>query len=302
MNALSTPRSSPPPTRALVIFNPTAGRRRRRRFEETLDLLRAGGCIPTVMETMGSGDAERAARSIAAGAFDLVIAAGGDGTVNEVANGLAGLNAPPPIGLIPLGTANVLAAELGLAPTARAAAQAILAGKRRVIHPGLANGRYFVLMASAGLDAEVVAGLDPAFKRRVGRLAYVWESLVRAVRYDFPPLSILADGRRFEARMAVVCKGRCYGGPFVAARAARLDAPLFHLVLMERGGFINVFRYGVALALGRIDRLADVRVIPVRHAVITGIQDAPVQADGDLAARLPVEIGLAARTLELVGP
>ena len=246
--------------------------------------------------------AERAARAIVAGTFDVVIAAGGDGTVNEIANGLAGLDSPPPIGLIPLGTANVLAAEIGLATTAHAAAKAILVGKRRAIRLGLANGRHFVLMASAGLDAQVVAGLDLAFKRRMGRLAYVWESLVSALRYEFPPLSILADGRQFEARMAVVCKGRCYGGPFVAAPDARLDASLFYLVLMERGGFTNVVRYGVALALGRLGRLADVRIVPVHHAVIAGNQGAPVQADGDVAARLPVEISLASRTLELAGP
>lgn len=301
MNDLPSPRDSWSPFRALIIFNPTAGSRQRRRLEETMALLRSGGCIPTLIETKESGDAERAARSIAPGAFDVVIAAGGDGTVNEIANGLAKLDSPPPIGLIPLGTANVLAAEVGLATTARAAAQAILSGKRRLIRLGLANGRHFVLMASVGLDAQVVEGLDLAFKRRMGRLAYVWDSLVRAVRYDFPPLSILADGRKFEARMAVVCKGRCYGGPFVAAPDARLDAPLFYLVLMERGGLISVFRYGLALALGRIGHLADVRVMPARHVVISGTQGAPVQADGDVVARLPVEIGLAPRTLEFVG-
>jgi diacylglycerol kinase family enzyme len=215
---------------------------------------------------------------------------------------LAKIDSPPPLGLIPLGTANVLAAEVGLATTAHAAAQAILAGKRQVIRLGMANNRLFILMASAGLDAQVVEGIDLAFKRRVGRLAYVWESLIRAVRYDFPPLSILADGRKYEARMAVVCKGRCYGGPFVAAPDARLDAPLFYLVLMERGGLTNVIRYAIALALGRIGCLPDVRIVPIHHAVITGTRGAPVQADGDLAARLPVEIGLASRTLELVGP
>ncbi len=302
MNDFSYSRDSWSPSRALIIFNPTAGRRQRRRLEKTMALLRSGGCIPTLIETRESGDAERAAQSIAAGAFDVVIAAGGDGTVNEIANGLAKLDSPPPIGLIPLGTANVLAAEVGLALTARAAAEAILSGKRRLIRLGSANGRHFVLMASAGLDAQVVEGLDLAFKRRMGRLAYVWDSLIRAVRYDFPSLSILADGRKFEARMAVVCKGRCYGGPFVAAPDARLDAPLFYLVLMERGGLANVLRYGIALALGRIGHLADVRVVPARHVVISGTQGAPVQADGDVAARLPVEIDLAPRTLELVGP
>ncbi len=290
------------PLRILVIFNPVAGRRHRRRLDSTIEYLRAGGRTVTLLETQEADDVERMARFAGADSYDAIVAAGGDGTINGVANGLASLAAPPPMGLIPLGTANVLAAEIGLATTARAAARVLMAGKRRTIRLGSVNGRHFVLMASAGLDAEVVAGLNLALKRRIGRLAYVWDSLVRAVRYRFPPLSVVADGHRYEARMAVVCKGRCYGGPFVAAPAGRLDEPILHLILLKNGGLLNTLRYGLALAMGAIESLADVKIVPVRHAIIEGIAGAPVQADGDLATRLPVDIGLSPRTLELIVP
>jgi YegS/Rv2252/BmrU family lipid kinase len=288
--------------RIFVIFNPIAGRLHRRRLNRTIAYLRAGGCMVTLFETQEADDVERMAHRAGSEPYDIIVAAGGDGTMNGVANGLASLAAPPPMGLIPLGTANVLAAEIGLPTTARAAARALMAGKRRTIRLGSVNGRHFVLMASAGLDAEVVAGLNLALKQRVGRLAYVWESLVRAVRYCFPSLSIVADGHRYEARMAVVCKGRCYGGPFVAAHAGRLDDPILHLILLRGGGLFNTLRYGLALAMGTIETLADVKIVPVRHATIGGTAGAPVQADGDLVTRLPAEIGLSPRSLELIVP
>jgi YegS/Rv2252/BmrU family lipid kinase len=271
-------------------------------LDSTIEYLRAGGCAVTLLETQEADDVERMARFAGTDSYDAIVAAGGDGTINGVANGLVSLAAPPPMGLIPLGTANVLAAEIGLATKAPAVARVLMAGKRRTIRLGCVNGRHFVLMASAGLDAEVVAGLNLALKRRIGRLAYVWDSLVRAVRYRFPLLSVVADGHRYEARMAVVCKGRCYGGPFVAAPAGRLDEPILYLILLQGGGLLNTLRYGLALALGAIESLADVKIVPVRHATIDGIAGAPVQADGDLATCLPVEIGLSPRTLELIVP
>jgi YegS/Rv2252/BmrU family lipid kinase len=278
--------------RVLVIHNPVAGRRRRARLDAVAERLRRLGCAVTVKETARRGDAEDFARTASAADHDVVAAAGGDGTANEVVNGLAADG--PALAIIPLGTANVLASEIGLDPTdALAVARAIAFGPIRPIHVGDVNGRRFLMMAGAGLDAEVVAGLDPAFKRRFGRFAYVADSVRRAAAYAFPTLTVTADGREHACRMVVACKGRHYGGPFVVAPRARLGAPAFEVCLLPRGGFWAAMRYGLALPLGLLPRLAEVSAVSAASLTISGPPGAPVQGDGDIIARLPATLRVA---------
>jgi YegS/Rv2252/BmrU family lipid kinase len=287
----------------LVIYNPAAGQWRQRRLRTTLAALKGLGCKVTLFATGKPGDAEQHAASLAAADYDVVVAAGGDGTINEVANGLAAApGKAPPLAIIPLGTANVLAQEIGLRGDPRAVARAI-AGKERInVHLGLANGRYFLMMAGVGFDAHVVANVDLALKRRTGKIAYVLETLVQGLRYGFPPCHVTLDGQNFEACSVVVCNGRHYGGPFVAAPNASLEEPAFEICLLERGGWRHVIRYGIALVLGRLSRLPDVRILTGHRLRIDGERGLPVQGDGDIIAHLPVEISVAERTLELVVP
>jgi diacylglycerol kinase (ATP) len=283
----------------LVIFNPTAGYRRRRRLARVLRALEAMGCAVTLRETGGRGDAEAMARAADDGQFDLVVAAGGDGTINEVINGL-GAGAPP-LALIPLGTANVLANELGLDGDADAIARAIAAGRQREIYLGEANDRRFAMMVGVGIDARIVEGVDLRLKRLGGKLAYVASALGAILRYRPARYVLEIDGRRYDAAAAVIAKGHFYGGRFVLASQARLDAPSLHAVLMERPGRLNILRYALAIARGRLDQLQDVRVIEARRVAVSGPEGEAVQADGDLAARLPLSIRLAERRLALVG-
>ena len=164
-------------TRILVIYNPVSGRRNKARLDRVLTRLCEAGAQVTVRETGGPGDAETYARE--AGNFDVVAVAGGDGTVNEALNGLGTLGGKTPRGktpalaFIPLGTANILAHELGLPRSAWGLAETILVGERKVVRPGRANGRLFLLMVAAGFDARVVAGVDTGTKRVLGAAAYV---------------------------------------------------------------------------------------------------------------------------------
>lgn len=289
--------------RLVVILNPAAGQRRRRRTEATLALLRAAGCTVDLRPTHGPGDAEAIAAAITADEADRLVVAGGDGTVNEVVNGLARAAGPvPPLALLPLGTANVLAAEIGLACTPTAIACAITQGRPRRVHLGVANGRRFVLMAGVGLDAQAVAAVSLALKRHTGKLAYVAAALAQIWHYRFPIRRVTVDGATYEARGIVACNGRMYGGPFVAAPRARLDAPGLEVLLLAGGGLPASLRYAAALALGRLPRLSDVSIVSGHEIRIEGGQDAPVQGDGDLIARLPVEIGIADQGIDLVFP
>lgn len=289
--------------RILVIYNPAAGQWRKRKLQTTLAALKGLGCAVHLFATQKAGDAQTRAATLTADDCDVVVAAGGDGTINEVANGLANAPGPvPPLAIIPLGTANVLAQEIGLRGNPRDVARAIAGRSRMTVHLGEANGRYFVMMAGVGFDAHVVANVDLSLKRRTGKIAYVVETLVQGLRYGFPRCRVTVDGQTHDACSVVVCNGRHYGGPFVAAPKASLAEPAFEVCLLEKGGYRHVIRYGAALVMGRLSSLPDVQILTGRTLHIEGEAGLPVQGDGDIIATLPVEIRVAERTLELVVP
>jgi YegS/Rv2252/BmrU family lipid kinase len=288
-----------------VIFNPTAGRRRRKRFEATLAALRAAGCGLELRETSGPGDAENLARAASGADGDVVVAAGGDGTVNEVVNGLVGPDAsgePLPLGILPLGTANVLAAEIGLDLRPDSLARTIAQGPIRPICLGRAGTRCFTMMAGGGFDAHVVAGVNTALKRWIGKGAYVWESARQLRRFGFPDYRVILDGVERHAASVIVAKGRHYGGRFVCAPAARLEDPGFQVCLFERRGAWNALRYAAALVLGRLRRLPDVEVVAAREVRIDGPHGDPLQGDGDVIGHLPIVIRVLPDALRLVMP
>jgi YegS/Rv2252/BmrU family lipid kinase len=306
MTDLAASAAAPTGRHLLVIFNPTAGGRRRRRLKAVLQALERSGCRVTLRRTGARGDAEAFAR--AAGAteppVDLVVAAGGDGTINEVINGLAApaAAAPPPLALLPIGTANVLANEIGLPSAPDAIAREIAAGRVQPMPLARANGRCFAMMAGVGFDAHVVADLDTRLKRRLGKGAYVVESVRQLFRFGFPRYRVTIDGAAFEAGSVIVARGRFYGGRYVCAPEARLGAAELHVCLFERGGRLAVPLFGAALVLGLLPRLPGYRVVRGRRVTIEGPPGDPVQGDGDIIARLPVTIGLDPQALALVVP
>ncbi len=297
----------------MVVFNPTAGNRRRRRLDGFLAALRAAGASPQLWETTAPGDARAFALAArAAGCYALVVA-GGDGTINEVVDGLtqplgAG-EAPVALGILPLGTANVLARELAIPRDPRRAAAIVLAGQRRSIVLGEADGRAFSLMAGVGFDAAVVANIDPGLKRRLRQGAYVWETLRQAFRFRFPRYLVEVEGVGHAARSVIACKARHYGGPFVLARDAAPERALLTLVLFERGGPLAVARFGLALLLGRVARCRGVRLLEANAARISLVEGEAaegvpevVQGDGDVIASLPLVLGLRATPLQVLAP
>ncbi|WP_170985042.1 diacylglycerol kinase family protein [Roseomonas sp. AR75] len=291
--------------RVLIVFNPAAGAGRRRRLSRALAALLARGLRPELAETRGPGDAETLARSAAQRGVGVVVAAGGDGTIAEVAAGLAGSAAA--LGVLPLGTANVLAWELGVPLAPERAAAAVAAGREAVLRPGFAQfgdgrTRLFVQMLGAGFDASVVAHLDLGMKRRIGRAAYVLQSLREMARYDFPPITVESDGVVSQAASVIVTKGRLYAGRYRIAPEARPHAPGFQLVLFRRPGALQAALAGAALPLGLIPRLPGVEIVAARHIRLSAAAPVPVQADGDPAGLLPAEITDAAGKLRILLP
>ena len=208
------------------------------------------------------------------------------------------------LGLVPLGTANVLAHELGIGDSMRDVARALATRHERSIRLGTVDGRYFTMMAGAGFDAHVVQGVDPLWKRRLGKGAYVIAGFLAFLAYRPRRYRVTVDDAPFEAAAVICCNGHFYGGRFVLAPEARLDDERLHVVLFRRTGRWAVLRYLAAMALGLIPRLDDVRIVPGRRVTIAALDGSaePVQADGDIVAHLPVTIAMAMAGTRVIAP
>jgi YegS/Rv2252/BmrU family lipid kinase len=233
-----------------------------------------------------------------------VVAAGGDGTINEVINGLASRPhdaAPPALGVIPLGTANVMARELALPSDVRALARLLAHGGSLPLHTGIANGRRFALMVGVGFDARVVHRIDARLKRSIGRGAYGLAILRELI--DFAPVRyrvIVDGGRPIDAAAVIVAKSRHYGGPFELAADASVHEPTLHVCLFLQGGRWSAMRYLAAIGLGRIAQADGFLVISASQVAISGPAGEPAQGDGDSLTTLPLEIALARQPLAVI--
>ena len=286
----------------LIVFNPTAGRRRAALLWRVLDVLVANGVRLDLLETNHAGHAEELAREAASRGERLVVAAGGDGTIAEVANGLIGSETV--LGVIPLGTANVLAHELGLPFAPKAVAGALAFGRTQTIWPGVArNGalsRLFVQMLGVGFDAHIVHTLPLRLKRALGRGAYVVQTLRQLPQYDYAKIAVRLDGQDVQAASVIVSKGCLYGGNFRLAPDARPGEPGFSVVLFERGGPGITLLYGAALPLHRLGRAPGVRHVRAGVVEFPGNTAVPAQTDGDKAGFIPLTVTDAAGPIRIV--
>ncbi len=284
----------------LVVYNPIAGRRRRRFLSRVLEQLEGRAASVRLEPTKARGDAQALAQAAAAGGATRLVVAGGDGTINEALNGLSGSKVA--LGIVPLGTANVLAAELGIGQSARTVAAAILDGRQHSVTLGTVNGRRFSMMAGVGFDAHVVRDVSSKLKRAIGKGAYVLETLRQLVVYKSKFYDVRVDGVAMRAASLLVCNGHYYGGRFVAAPQARLENPDLQVVLFQRKGRFAILRYTLALALGRLPTREDVRIVSARTIEIDGPAGEPVQGDGDIVAHLPARFEAMPDAAILVGP
>ncbi len=287
----------------LIIFNPVAGRRRAAALWHVLDLLVENGVKIEVAETQHAGHATELARQAAQEGEFMVVAAGGDGTIAEVANGLIGSQTA--LGVIPLGTANVLAKEYRLSTTPRAIANTLAYKRSKQLWPGVAQlpgqSHVFVQMLGLGFDGAVVKGVKPILKRAIGKGAYVWQSLWESVAYDFPPVRLTVDGVEHQAASVVVSKGRLYGGPYLLAPHAHPEAPGFQVVLFEKPGTWHALLSGAALPLGLLPHCPGVRVISGSHVEFASPTGGILtQADGDSLSATPRGAVSAAAPISLI--
>ena len=226
--------------RATLISNPKTGRygsRRLRPIQDVASQLRSLGLEVDLKLTAGPGEAtEIAARAARNGSSDVIVA-GGDGTINEAIQGMAGSKAR--LAIIPRGTANVLARELKLPLNDEHATAVVARGNSRRIHLGLAIDqatgarRYFVLMAGIGLDASVVRRVQPRLKKRIGKGAFWLSGLSHLADWKPSPFTLEIEGRSYTGTFAAIGKASRYGGDLSITPGARLEEPEFEICIIE---------------------------------------------------------------------
>ncbi len=252
----------------------------------------ANGMRLELVKTTKPRHAETLARCAAERGAHMIVAAGGDGTIAEVASGLVGSNAK--LGVIPLGTANVLAHELALPFTPQAVAAALAFGRTRLIWPGLVVGpggsRLFVQMLGVGFDAQVVHHLSPRLKRVCGRGAYVLQTLRELPRYRFDPIRVRIEEKEYQASSVVLTKGRLYAGKYRLAPEALPSEPGFSVVLFKRAGAGAAMVYGAALPLNMLPHAAGICRVRALKVEIGSTRQLPAQADGDAAGFAPLTV------------
>lgn len=292
-----------------VIFNPTARGNRARNFRGFLDSV-AGECA--LKPTWAAGAARTIAAQAVAEGFDTIVAAGGDGTLNEVLNGIG--DAPDGfararLGLLPLGTVNVFAKELGLPPPLPAAWEVVRAGRERLVDLPCAElgpepdpeRRYFAQLAGAGPDAEAIALVDWNSKRRLGQLAYVVAGLRVLLRQRHPRITVRFDGREFAGEFVMLGNGRFYGGRLAVFPDARLDDGKLDVCVVPKVSFVTLTRFGLALVLRR-KRLPGVLHFQSGEFELRAGGPVRFEVEGDAAGWLPARIRVLPRALRVVIP
>lgn len=292
-----------------LVFNPTARGDKARQFRERLVELGADvRCFPT----QRAGDAiALAAEAVAAGAHTLV-AAGGDGTVNEVLNGLAqvpdGL-ARCRLGVLPLGTVNVFAKELGISTNLTAAWQTVRTGhERRVDLPtvdfnanGLPARRHFAQLAGAGLDARAIEHVRWELKKKIGPLAYLVAG-IQALQTAAAPVEVSGAGTACSGGLVLVGNGRFYGGRFPFFPTAQLDDGLLHLTVVPRLSWFVFARIFARLLTNRLAGSPDVILRQAASFELTCAQPMPLQVEGDAVGQLPARFSVASAALRVLCP
>ncbi len=255
-----------------------------------------------VHETRAQGNATRFAREAIDRGSDLVIAAGGDGTINEVINGLAGT--PVPLAILPQGTENVLAQEFSIPLDLSHATDVMFEGYTVTIDLGRVLDRYFLLMAGIGLDAQVASEVDPLMKKIFGSAAYPLTALQTVVTFDPSEMEIFVDGEKSPRRgfFVIVGNSRNYAGGFKVTPLARLDDGKLDVCIFKGRKLADLLRYVVATArLKQLD-LEDVEYVQARTARIRSPGRLPVHADCEIVGTTPVDIRCIPGALRLVVP
>ena len=290
--------------RLMAIHNPTSGGGERRRdLPLILEGLEGQGFAVELRPTTAPGSATQLAASAAGEGFDVVCVLGGDGTVNEALNGLAGGDIP--LAIVPVGTVNVLAMELGIPLDPPDAVRVVGKGTESWIDLGLAGERYFGLMAGIGMDAAVVASLNPTLKKALKEAAFAVHGVATYLTHEEPLFRLTTDERQVEGYFAVFGNAANYAGSFgITPLADMRDGLLDVCVLTDKSFLSTAWYWTAALLNAHIDhpKVQYFRTRAARVEAADPAQEVLVQTDGEVSGALPIDCRVAPRALRVLVP
>ena len=284
--------------KTIVILNPAARSEKASRLLERIRELSGGAPMRLTSE---AGDARRIAAEAVRDGAEVIIAAGGDGTLNEVVNGIG--NAPVRLGILPVGTMNVFATELGIPHGNLERAWSIIEqGKVVAVDLPKANDTHFIQLAGVGLDAEVVRKTTADSKKALGPLSYLL-TLVQVAAHKPSRVVVETEGGRIrEGSFVLIGNGRLYGGPFPVFKRASLYDGLLDVLVFQNQTHWDVVRYFQAIAFGTHPELPDVEYFQTSSIKVTSPGDVPVELDGEVAGMLPCLFSVEAQKLRVIAP
>lgn len=278
--------------RARLIYNPTSGREEmKRRLADILQRLDEGGIETSVHATTGAGDATlAAANAVERGSYDLIIAAGGDGTLYEVINGMAEKDHCPPLGVFPLGTTNDFARALGISRYWEDYCDLIIRQEAKPIDIGKANEKYFINIAGGGTLTELTYEVPSKLKTMIGQLAYYWKGLEKMVSLAPQELMIRAAGQKElhgEFMLFFIANTNSVGGFERLLPGAKIDDGLFDVIAVRNCNLAEMIRL-VTLAL-RGEHVHDRKIIHFKtdYMEVTSPGHVQLNLDGELGGMLP---------------
>jgi YegS/Rv2252/BmrU family lipid kinase len=294
--------------RAVLIYNPIAGGLQRdpKQIERLAATLAEHGTVVSQAPTAYAGHATLLARQAVTDGASIVIACGGDGTINEVAQSLVGTETT--LAVWPSGTANVLAKELRLPKNARILARLIAEDSVRTISvgravkPGTGWQRYFLLMAGIGLDAAIVQSVDLELKKFTGKGAYWAAGLGFLARMPLTPFSLNFNGQRHESTFAVISNAACYASIFSLAPGACIDDDKFNVCLFNTRSRLAYLSYAFLSLTGSHQFGPGVIYQETGEARANSNDEAPVQLDGDVVGKLPMNFEIVPCSLRIFAP
>jgi YegS/Rv2252/BmrU family lipid kinase len=288
--------------KVLLIGNPIAGKGKAGRLiRQFVQAQEQKGYQIEVFLTRSAEEANRRAGHIEPDVGTLVVA-GGDGTLNDVLNGLFDPSRIP-IALLPLGTANILAHELALPNSPEAVAQGVDRGKVRWLDMGLAGDHRFLMLVSAGFDAMVTEEVHRTRGKSLGYWGYVHPVLKMFARYRVPDLRVTVDEREgFQGAFVVVSNTRIYGGFLAFADRARCDSGHLDVCIFPKGSLLALSWYYLAALHGAVSRVKDVTYLTGKRVLIESREPVAIEIDGDPFGTTPVLIDLVPSSVPIIVP
>ena len=289
----------------VLISNPVAYRASSSKVARASYYLQSKGYSVESLFTDKKGDAEALARKAIEKSPALIIAAGGDGTFNEVINGIAGSEIP--MAILPLGTTNVLAKELGIPETVKGSMEIAIKGIQRTVSLGkvtLQQGsqkvRYFSTMLGIGFDAQTVFELNKTFKNISGKGAHIYSGMKVLSRFHPAKLTFTIGEKSHTGYSAVIGNAAKYGGHFKITPDARLTDPNLYICIFKGKKRLDIFRYVMGVLTKSHLSFKDIAYLMAQKIQVDG--SAHVQIDGDYLGMTPALIETAPVTARLIYP